>query len=363
MIKPVPQTLVTIGAEERRAVDRVLRGGKLVQGEEVKAFEDEFSRAVVADRGCVAVNSGTSALHLGLLAAGIGPGDEVIVPSFTYAGTANAVRLTGAQPVYCDIDEKTYCASPESVRALIGPRTAAIMVVHLFGHPADMDEFVSLAEGAGIALFEDACQAHGATWRGRPVGSFGTFGAFSFYPTKNMTTGEGGMIVSGDSALVEKARLLRNQGARKAYDHEIVGFNNRMTEAAAAIGRVQLKSLAGWNERRRGIAGQYSAELTSVHVPSVSPHAEHVFHQYSVRVPDGVDRDLVREELANRQVGTGAYYPVPCHRLEPLRAAVDLPVTDAVSGTMFALPIFPTLDREDLLRVANEVNDLTAPKG
>lgn len=363
MTNPVPQTLVTIGEAERRAVDRVLRSGKLVQGEEVGAFENEFSKAVVADRSCVAVNSGTSALHLGLLAAGIGPGDEVIVPSFTYAGTANAVRLAGAQPVYCDIDEKTYCAAPESVRALIGPRTAAILVVHLFGHPADMDELVSLAERTGIALFEDACQAHGATWRGRPVGSFGTFGAFSFYPTKNMTTGEGGMIVSGDRALVEKARLLRNQGARKAYDHEIVGFNNRMTETAAAIGRVQLQSLAGWNEQRRSIAKQYSAELTNVRVPSVGPNVEHVFHQYSVRVADGVDRDQVREELRNRQVGTGAYYPVPCHRLAPLRAPVDLPVTDAVSSTMFALPIFPALGREDLLRVAREVNELTAPTG
>lgn len=360
MTKPVPQTMVRLGAAERRAVDRVLRSGKLIQGVEVAAFESEFSE-IVDGRGCAAVNSGTSALHLGLLAAGIGPGDEVIVPSFTYAGTVNAVRLTGAQPVYCDIDEKTYCAAPESIRALIGPRTAAIMVVHLFGHPADMDELLPIAEEAGIALFEDACQAHGATWRGRPVGSFGTFAAFSFYPTKNMTTGEGGMIVSPDAALLDKARLLRNQGARKPYEHEIVGFNNRMTEMAAAIGRVQLLNLAGWNARRRRHAGQYSAALSSVRVPHVVPGADHVFHQYSVRVPDGVSRDRVRAELSARQVGTGAYYPVPCHRLEPLRAAVDLPITDAVAATILALPIFPTLRRADLLRVVREVNELTMP--
>ncbi|MBP2471930.1 dTDP-4-amino-4,6-dideoxygalactose transaminase [Crossiella equi] len=307
----------------------------------------------------MAVNSGTSALHLGLLAAGIGPGDEVIVPSFTYAGTVNAIRLTGATPVYCDIDEKTYCADPSSVRALIGPRTAAVMVVHLFGHAADMDELVALTASAGLGLFEDSCQAHGALWRGQPVASFGTFGAFSFYPTKNMTTGEGGMIVSGDQALVAKARLLRNQGAHRPYEHEIVGFNNRMTEMAAAIGRVQVQSLAARNARRRELAARYTAELAHVRVPYVAPEVEHVFHQYSVRVPDGVDRDRVRTELAARGVGTGAYYPVPCHRLPPLRAEADLPVTDAVAATVFALPIFPQLAEEDLLRVAREVNALT----
>ncbi|WP_024806322.1 DegT/DnrJ/EryC1/StrS aminotransferase family protein [Nocardia sp. BMG51109] len=362
MVNSVPQTVVNLGAAERRAVDRVLRSGKLVQGEEVAAFENEFS-AIVAGRGCAAVNSGTSALHLGMLAAGIGPGDEVIVPAFTYAGTVNAVRLTGARPVYCDIDERTYCASAESVGALIGPRTAAILIVHLFGHPADMDALSSLAERAGVALFEDACQAHGAAWRGRPVGSFGTFAAFSFYPTKNMTTGEGGMIVSADAGVLDRARLLRNQGARQAYQHQIVGFNNRMTESAAAIGRVQLPNLARWNAARRDLARRYSAVLSNVRAPHVDPAADHVFHQYSVRVPDGISRDGVREELRARQVGTGAYYPVPCHRLEPLRAPVDLPVTDAVAETIFALPIFPTLRRKDLLRVAREVDDLTAATG
>lgn len=360
MVKPVPQTVVRLGAAERRAVNRVLRSGRLIQGEETAAFESEFS-AVVDGRGCAAVNSGTSALHLGLLAAGIGPGDEVIVPSFTYAGTVNAVRMTGALPVYCDIDEKTYCAAPESVRALIGPRTAAVLVVHLFGHPADLDALLPLTESAGIALFEDACQAHGAAWRGRQVGSFGTFAAFSFYPTKNMTTGEGGMIVCGDHDLLDRVRLLRNQGARKPYEHEIVGLNNRMTEMAAAIGRVQLRDLARRNALRRRHAQAYSAELSSVQVPHVAPHADHVFHQYSVRVREGVNRDRVRAELLKRRVGTGAYYPVPCHRLEPLRAPADLPVTDAVAETVFALPIFPTLRRRDLLRVAHEVNESARP--
>ena len=358
-MRRVPQTLVRLGRAERRAVNRVLRSGKLVQGEVTAAFEAEFA-PLVGDRGCAAVNSGTSALHLGLLAAGIGPGDEVVVPSFTYAGTVNAVRLTGARPVYCDIDERTFCVSPESVRAAIGPATAAVVVVHLFGQPANMDELVPVAESAGIALVEDACQAHGALWRGRPVGSFGTFAAFSFYPTKNMTTCEGGMIASGDRALLERARLLRNQGAHRPYEHEVVGYNNRMTEMAAAIGRVQLRALPRRNARRRDLASAYSAALTGVATPYVAPEVEHVFHQYTVRVPEGVSRDRLRDDLRTAGVGTGLYYPTPCHRLEPLRDAVDLPVTDAAASCVLSLPIHPDLRGRDIAYVAAQVDRLVA---
>jgi perosamine synthetase len=355
--KQIPQTVVRLGIAERRAVDRVLRRGRLVQGEITAAFEQEFSE-VAGGGGCAAVNSGTSALHLGLLAAGVGPGDEVVLPSFTYAGTANAVRLTGARPVYCDIDERTYCAAPASVRAAIGPRTAAVLVVHLFGQAADLDGLQEVAQVTGVALIEDACQAHGATWRGRPVGGFGRFAAFSFYPTKNMTTGEGGMVVSSDPGLLERVRLLRNQGARRQYDHEIVGYNNRMTDIAAAIGRVQLRRLPQRNARRRLLAGAYSSRLSGVRVPHVDPRAGHVFHQYTVRVAEGVDRDQLRQDLLARGVGTGAYYPVPCHRLPPLRDNVDLPVTDAVAGSVLSLPMYPSLRGRDVARVADAVNRL-----
>jgi dTDP-4-amino-4,6-dideoxygalactose transaminase len=335
----------------------VLRSGRLVQGEQVAGFEEEFA-GLVAGHGCAAVNSGTSALHLGLLAAGIGTGDEVIVPSFTYAGSANAIVLAGARPVYVDIDEKTFCVDPASVRAAIGPRTAAIMVVHLFGQCADMDGLTAIADEAGVALIEDACQAHGALWRGRPAGSFGSFAAFSFYPTKNMTSGEGGMVVTADEQLLGRVRLLRNQGGLRQYAHEIVGFNNRMTEVAAAIGRVQLGRLADRNARRRAHAEFYNRTLTRVRVPHVDARAEHVFHQYSVIVPERIDRDRLRADLQAAGVGTGAYYPVPCHRLEPLKADIELPVTDAAAASVLALPIFPGLGRRDLMHVATTLDAL-----
>lgn len=360
MVKDIPQAVVRVHAAERRAVARVLRSGRLIQGEVTAAFEDDFS-AVVGRGSGVAVNSGTSALHLGFLAAGIGPGDEVIVPAFTYAGTVNAIVMAGARPVYCDIDPATYTAAPNSVRAAIGPRTAAVVAVHLFGHPCDLDELLAITGAAGVALVEDAAQAHGATWRGRPVGSFGAFSAFSFYPTKNMTTGEGGMIVSADMSLVAMARLLRNQGAARPYEHEVVGLNNRMTEMAAAIGRVQVRRLPARTKRRRQVAGAYSAALAHVRTPSVDKRAEHVFHQYTVAVPAGVDRDAVRARLREAGIATGAYYPTPCHRLKPLQAAVDLPHTDAAAESVIALPIYPELRRRHTSRVAHHLNRLTRP--
>ena len=246
----IPVAKPIIGDDERAAVDRVLRSGMIAQGPEVASFEEEFSTALLDGRQCVAVNSGTSALHLGLLAAGIGPGDEVIVPSFTFAATANSVALTGATPVFADIDAATFCLDPASVEAAVTERTKAVMPVHLYGHPADMTALGAIAERHGLAIFEDAAQAHGATFDGRPVGSFGAFGAFSLYPTKNMTSGEGGMV-SCDADIARKVRLLRNQGMEKQYENELAGLNNRMTDIHAAIGRVQLTRLPGWTEARR----------------------------------------------------------------------------------------------------------------
>ena len=233
-------------AEETDAARRVLESGALAQADEVAAFEQEFSDALVLDRPCVAVNSGTSGLHLGLLAAGIGPGDEVIVPSFTFAATANAVALTGARPVFADIEPDTFCLSPDATAAAITARTAAIMPVHLFGHPADLPRLSALAARHGLALFEDAAQAHGASMNGVPVGSVGRFAMFSFYATKNMTSGgEGGMVSCADRELERSLRLLRNQGMLQRYRNEVVGLNCRMSELHAALGRVQLARLRG----------------------------------------------------------------------------------------------------------------------
>ncbi len=298
----------------------------IAQGPEVAAFESEFAAELVGGRTCVAVNSGTSGLHLGLLAAGIGPGDEVVVPSFTFAATANSVALAGATPVFADIDATTFCLDAASVEEVLTERTAAIMPVHLYGHPADMSALRELADRRGVRLFEDAAQAHGATWQGAPVGSFGDFAMFSLYPTKNMTSGEGGMVSCASEEIARNVRLLRNQGMERRYENEVVGFNSRMTDVHAAIGRVQLRKLPAWTAQRRANADFLSAHLDGVGVPVVADGATHVWHQYTIRVPEG--RDAFAQALAAEYgVGSGVYYPIPNHELPSFGVAADLPVT------------------------------------
>jgi dTDP-4-amino-4,6-dideoxygalactose transaminase len=343
-----------IGDEERQAVDRVLRSGMVAQGPEVLAFEQEFS-ALVEGRHCVAVNSGTSALHLGMLAAGIGPGDEVIVPSFTFAATANSVALTGATPVFADIEPDHFCLSPDAVAAAVTARTAAVMPVHLYGHPAVMAGLGAVAEARGLAVFEDAAQAHAASLHGTPAGAFGRAAAFSFYPTKNMTSGEGGMVTTDDSDVAHKVRLLRNQGMEKRYENELVGFNTRMTDLHAAIGRVQLRNLAGWTKQRQSNAAFLDEHLSGVVTPPVADGAEHVYHQYTIRVP-GHDRDEFVAELARRGVGSGVYYPIPNHRLPSFALTLDLPETERAAREVLSLPVHPALSQDELDRVVTAVN-------
>jgi dTDP-4-amino-4,6-dideoxygalactose transaminase len=325
----IPAALPIIGKEEREAVDRVLRSGAMAQGPEVAAFENEFS-PFVEGRHCIAVNSGTSALHMSLLAAGIGPGDEVIVPSFSFAATANSVALTGATPVFADIEPNYFNLDPQAAESAITPRTKAIMPVHLYGHPAAMDDFEQICAKHGLLLLEDAAQAHMATLNNRPVGAIGLAASFSFYPTKNMTAGEGGMITTADETIARQVRLLRNQGMERRYENEIVGFNTRMTDIHAAIGRVQLGKLAGWTAARQSNAEFLSRYLTGVVTPPVAPHAVHVYHQYTIRVVDH-DRDRFSEELTKRGVGNGVYYPTPIHRLPSYRQSIDLPATEQVA--------------------------------
>jgi dTDP-4-amino-4,6-dideoxygalactose transaminase len=338
-----------IGEAEIEAVVRVMRGGNVVQGPEVAAFEAEFGE-LVAGRHCVAVNSGTSALVIGLLGLGIGPGDEVIVPSFTFAATANAVRLTGATPVFVDIEADTFCLSPAATEAAIGPKTAAIMPVHLYGHPADMTALTAIAERHGLAIIEDAAQAHGATLNGTPVGAFGKVGCFSFYPTKNMHSLEGGMITTDDEALARTFRLLRNQGMEQRYANEVVGYNMRLTDVAAAVGREQLRKLAGWNELRRANAAKLDAGLIGVTTPPVRPGVEHVYHQYTVRVAND-RRDALQRFLGTRRIGSAAYYPIPVHRLASFQVELDLPVTEQATREVLSLPVHPSLSADDLDRI------------
>ena len=357
MTEFIPAARPIIGDDERAAVDAVLRSGMLAQGTEVAEFEREFSDVLLDGRAAVAVNSGTSGLHLGLLAAGVGPGDEVIVPSFTFAATANSVALTGATPVFADIEPDHFCLDPKDVERKITPRTVGIMPVHLYGHPADVSALGDLATEHGRGLVEDAAQAHGAAVDGRKVGTFGTFGMFSLYPTKNMTSGEGGMVSTGDPEVERRLRLLRNQGMEKQYENELVGFNARMTNIHAAIGRVQLRKVLGWTATRQANAAFLDANLEGVRTPLVGPGITHVYHQYTIRVTD--DRDgfaaALREEF---NIGSGVYYPIPNHRLPSFNLVCDLPETERASREVLSLPVHPSLSQDDLERIVTAVNSL-----
>lgn len=353
----IPAAKPLIGLEERRAVDAVLESGGLAQGPEVAAFEREFGDVLVGGASVTAVNSGTAALHLALVALGLGPGDEVIVPSFTFAATANAVRLVGAEPVFVDIDPLTYCVDPVAVRAAVTPSTRAVMPVHLYGHPADMTAIARIAEEHELLVVEDAAQAHGARWAGTRVGSSSDAAAFSLYPTKNMTAGEGGMVSTRDAAVDRMLRLLRNQGMEQRYANEVIGFNARMTDIHAAIGRVQLRKVLGWTAQRQANAAYFSRELDGVVTPTTDPRAEHVFHQYVVRVPS--DRDGFAAALRSEfGIGSGVYYPTPVHRLPSFGHALDLPETERAASEVLALPVYPTLTLSQLDRVVEAVNTL-----
>src|SRR5690554_1261736 len=350
----IPAAKPLIGDEERAAVDRVMLSGMLAQGPEVAAFETEFS-AVVDGRHAIAVNSGTSALHMSLIAVGIGAGDEVIVPSFSFAATANSVHLAGATAVFADIETDYFALDPAAVEAAITPRTKAIMPVHLYGHPANLPALSEIAQRHGLMLIEDAAQAHAASFDGIPVGAWGETASFSFYPTKNMTSGEGGMVTTASADVARRMRLLRNQGMEKRYANEIIGFNTRMTDIHAAIGRVQLTKLAGWTSKRQSNAAFLNEHLQGVVTPPTAPGAVHVFHQYTIRVVDH-DRDAFASELAKRGVGSGVYYPTPIHRLPSFRMELDLPTTEVAASQVLSLPVFPSLSQDELDTIVEAVN-------
>jgi dTDP-4-amino-4,6-dideoxygalactose transaminase len=343
-----------IGEEEVEAVCRVLRSGQLAQGPEVVAFEEEFaaflgphSRGVHA----VAASNGTTALQMALMALGIGPGDEVIVPAFTFIASANAVRMVGARPVFVDVEQDYFTIDPAAVEAAITPSTVGVMAVHLYGQPADLDALAPVASRHGLALVEDAAQAHGASLNGRRVGTTGV-GCFSFYPTKNMTTGEGGIATTTDPALAERMRLARNHGMTRPYQYEAFGSNLRMTDIAAAIGRVQLRRLEEWNAERRRNAAWLDEHLAGVLTPAVRPRAEHVYHQYTVRC---ADRGPLLDRLREREVGFGIYYPTPIHRTAPHAQQTDLPVAQRLCEEVVSLPVRPGLSCRELEAVAAAV--------
>jgi dTDP-4-amino-4,6-dideoxygalactose transaminase len=359
-MKSIPLAKPHITRHERKAAMKVLKSLNLAQGSEVKSFETEFSK-FVGDRECVAVNSGTSALHICLMALGIGPDDEVIVPSFTFAATANVVALVGAKPVFVDIDPKTYCMDPNLIRRAINSKTKAIIVVHLYGLPANMVEIQEIAKSHSLLIVEDSAQAHMASISGQPVGTFGDAAAFSFYPTKNMTTGEGGMAVLATTEAARYSRLLRNQGMEKRYQNEIPGFNLRMTDLAASIGRVQLKKLPMFTEKRITNAQMLNEGLDCDFLPFVPENFQHVYHQYTVRIPR--ERNSFAEKLTLLGIGNDIYYPTQVHMLKTFKSNLELPETAKATNEVLSLPVRPNLTRREIHRVVRIFNSVAREIG
>ena len=361
-----------LGGEEISAVERVLRSGMLSQGANVEAFEAAFADFIGVEHA-IAVSSGTAALHIALLAAGIGEGDEVITTPFTFIATANAILFVGAKPVFVDVCEDDFNIDVEKVKEAINERTKAIIPVHLYGQPCDMKAIADLAEDHNLHVIEDACQAHGAEFAGKKVGSFGTAGCFSFYPTKNMTTGEGGMLTTNSKEIAKKARMLRNHGSSARYMHEILGFNMRMTDISAAVGIEQLKKLHYFTKRRRENAEYLTERLEGIRgivTPVVKERRTHVFNQYTIRVvgegaegadgaegaegnrgKEGVNRDDLARMLTERGVEVGIYYPRPVHK-QPLYRKLgyegQYPISEKLSEEVLSLPVHPVVRKEDL---------------
>ncbi|HEX5012549.1 MAG TPA: DegT/DnrJ/EryC1/StrS family aminotransferase [Candidatus Limnocylindrales bacterium] len=340
----IPIARPDFGPEETAAVAEVLASGMVAQGRRVAELEKEWAE-FVGVKHAIATANGTLALMSIFAGIGLEPGDEVITVSHTFAATANAILFTGATPVFVDIEPDTYLIDAKKIEAAITPRTRAICPVHLFGLVADMDMILAIADRHGLAVVEDACQAHGALFRGRPAGSFG-HGAFSLYATKNMTTAEGGFVTTNDDKIADWLRLYRNQGMRARYQFEMLGYNFRMTDIAAAIGLAQFDKLERNTARRRQIASRYDEAFADlpVRLPVTPDGRTHVFHQYTVWVGDA--RDTIVEELRSAGIGADIYYPVPVHRQEYIMERglhAELPITDAAAAHTLALPMFPGL--------------------
>lgn len=337
------------------AAIRVLNSGRFVLGPEVAAFERGFA-AFCGARHAIGMNSGTSALHLALLAAGVGPGDEVITVPLTFVATASAIHYTGAKIVFVDVDPTYYTMDPEQLERAITPRTKAIIPVHLYGQPADMDPILKIARRHGLVVIEDACQAHGAVYQGRTVGRLGHMACFSFYPSKNLgACGEAGAVVTDDPDYNRKIRILRDWGQVSKYHHAMKGFNYRMEELQAALLRVKLPHLDGWNNLRREAAEAYAAALgdSDLGLPTERPGSRHVWHLYPLRVRN---RDAVKLRLQAAGVETGIHYPQPVH-LTPAFADLgygegSFPVAETIAREELSLPMFPGLDRGAIHHVA-----------
>jgi perosamine synthetase len=368
----IPVSKPTIGQEEKDAVLRVMDSGMIVQGPETLAFEGEFAK-VIGTKHAIATSSGTTALHVALLANGIGPGDEVITSPFTFIASVNSIVYAGAKPVFADILEGSFNISPEAIERAITPKTKAIMPVHIYGLACDMDAIMAIAKKHNLLVLEDCAQSIGAAYRGKMTGSFGT-GSFSLYATKNVMSGEGGMITTDDDKVAELARTIRQHGMRRRYYHDILGYNFRMTDLHAAIGRVQLRKLGEFTAKRRQNAAYLNAKLTRVETPrcftscrsggGCPDPCQHVWHQYTVRLKGATAeiRDQAVARLNENGVGCGVFYPVPANKQQHIvdlgLASANVPVAEALSREVFSLPVHPQLSKEDLDVIVQEVNAL-----
>jgi len=353
----IPIAKPIIEQEEKQAVLEVLESGMLAQGERVRAFESAFAE-FIGVKYAIATSSGTTALHTALLAHQIDAGAEVITTPFSFIATANCILYVGARPIFVDIDARTFNIDPAQIEAAITPRTRAILPVHLFGLSCDMEAITAIAEKHRLIVIEDACQSHGASYRGQKVGSFGT-GVFSFYPTKNITCAEGGMITTNDAEIAERCRVIRQHGMRRRYYHDELGFNFRMTDVHAAIGLEQLKKLPRFNRIRQQNARYLSERLKGARVPYTPEGYEHVFHQYTIRV-DPKRRDALIDHLTQRGIGCSIYYPIPIHKqsyyLEALHYQPSLPVAERTASEVLSLPVHPALSQQDLDMIVQAVN-------
>jgi len=349
----------SIKGEIDAAVGRVLDSAQFILGEEVAAFERDFAQYCQVSE-TVAVNSGTSALHLALLAAGIGPGDEVITVPFTFVATVSAIGYTGARAVFVDIEPEYFTIDPAKIEAAITPRTRAIMPVHLYGQPADMDPILEIASRHRLAVIEDAAQAHGAEYHGRRCGSLAEMAGFSFYPGKNLGAyGEGGGVTTTRADVAKTCRTLRDWGQEKRYEHRVKGFNYRMDGIQGAILRVKLRHLEAWTEKRQQVAAWYAETLDpeSVRLPKARPGCRHVYHVFAVRTDD---RDKLRDVLGAQGIQTGIHYPIPVH-LQPAHAdlgyyAGDFPNAEAAAREVLSLPLFPEMTRDQVETVAAAIS-------
>ena len=359
----VPLSRVIVGDDEIESVVEVLRSGNLRQGEQCRAFETEFASAVGA-KFALATNSGTAALQMAYQAL-LDPGDEVLVPAFTFFATASMVVAAGGTPIFCDVDSHTFTLDVEDASRRLSSRTRAIAPVHLFGNPADVIGIVELARANKLAVVWDAAQAHLASFEGRDVGSLDDVTCYSFYPSKNMTTGEGGMVCTNSEELHERMKLLRSQGQARKYHHTALGFNFRMTDIQAAIGRHQLRKISGWTQARRANAEYLRARLgesSAFTIQREQPAGRHVYHQFSLLLDESLNRDQFVADLLNFGIESGVHYPLPLHR-QPFfsdGSAPELPVSEGLARRILSVPVHPYLSSEDREYVADRMLELVA---